>query len=418
MKTLGRYALMIGAAALFAGCGGSQSAIGAQGTMPQNRIRPAALSYSVLYRFDRYPNGEEPIAGLTNVGGVLYGTDSNGGVRRCHQEGGCGTLFSITPKGTEKLLYAFMARTGVAPEGRLIDVHGTLYGTARQGGASGKGTVYSVTTTGLAAVLYNFLGSGDGAYPDAGVVNMNGTFYGTTTYGGSRDNGGTAYSVSSSGVHTVLHKFKGGPGGYDPEGGLIDIKGTLYGTTSAGGAGCSNSAGCGTFYSMTTSGKVTVLYRFAGGSDAWGPEGNLLDVNGTLYGTSAFGGGAGCSAGLGCGTVYSVTTSGKETVLYRFTGGSDGARPFAGLVDVNGTLYGTTSQGGDDGCGDYGCGTVYSLSTAGVLSVLYSFTGGNDGNAPLAPLTPLKGTLYGTTLSGGDPKAGQNCCGTVFALTP
>ena len=404
---------------MLAGCGGSPPPVGTPGTMPQNRMRPASSSYSVLYRFDRYPNGERPIAGLTNVGGILYGTASNGGVKGCHQNGGCGTVFSITPKGTEKLLYAFTARTGVAPEGRLIDVHGALYGTASQGGAGAKGTVYSVTTTGSAAVLYNFFGAGDGATPDAGVVNMKGTFYGTTTTGGSRDKGGTAYSVSSSGLHTVLHDFKGGSDGYDPEGGLINIKGTLYGTTVYGGAGC-GSSGCGTFYSMTTSGKVTVLYSFAGGSDGVHPEGNLLDVNGTLYGTTQLGGGTGCSSdGLGCGTVYSVTTSGKETVLYRFTGGSDGAGPLAGLVDVNGTLYGTAAIGGGDECGHfYGCGTVYSLSTAGVLSVLYTFTGGNDGDGPIAPLTPLKGTLYGTTLEGGDPGAGQDCCGTVFSLKP
>jgi uncharacterized repeat protein (TIGR03803 family) len=418
MNNLVRYTVTIGAAALFSGCGGAQSPIGAQATMQQNRLHPASLAYSVLYRFDRYPNGELPIAGLTNVGATLYGTASNGGVRRCHQRGGCGTFFSITPKGTEKLLYAFTARTGIAPESRLIDVKGTMYGTAHQGGAGARGSVYSITTSGSAAVLYSFLGAGDGAYPDAGVVNVDGTFYGTTTSGGARNNGGTAYSVTSSGVHTVLHKFKGGAGGYDPEGGLIDIKGTLYGTTSYGGAGCSNSSGCGTFYSMTTSGKVTVLYRFAGGADGWNPGGNLLDVNGTLYGTTAFGGGTGCSSSLGCGTVYSVTTGGKEKVLYRFAGGSDGARPAAGLVDLNGTLYGTTPEGGDDGCGLYGCGTVYSLSDSGAESVLYSFTGGTDGNAPLAPLTLLKGTLYGTTLGGGDPQKGQNCCGTVFALKP
>lgn len=418
MKSLdfGRY--LVGGFAivvLLASCGGAQPSIGENGSVPTSRLHSASLSYAVLYRFDRYPNGEEPVAGLTNVGGILYGTTSNGGVKGCHQNGGCGTFFSITPKGTEKLLYSFTTGTGVAPKGRLIDVKGTLYGTAYQGGSGAKGTVYSMTPAGLAAVLCDFFGGGDGAYPVAGVTNVKGTFYGTNTYGGGRD-GGTAYSVSASGVHTVLHEFKGGADGYDPEGGLIDIKGVLYGTTTNGGTGCDN-GGCGTFYSIA-SGKESVLYRFAGGSDGSHAEGNLLDVGGTLYGTTAFGGGSACFSGLGCGTVYSITTSGKEKVLYRFTGGSDGGHPVAGLIDVAGTLYGTTSEGGGGGCSGNGCGTVYSISPSGAEKVLYSFTGGYDGQAPLAPLTPVKGTLYGTTVSGGDPSAGEDCCGTVFALTP
>ena len=421
MRNFARSALSIGAAAvLLAGCGvlrqaqdDMQPPIGPQGATAQSRVRTATSGYSVLYRFDRYPNGEYPIAGLTDVGGVLYGTASNGGVRRCHQRGGCGTFFSITPAGTENLLYDFTTSTGVFPKGRLIDVHGTLYGTTYQGGPSAKGTVYSISVTGSEAVLYNFKGTTDGAYPDAGVIDVKGTFYGTNTYGGGdhRD-GGTAYSVSASGAHTVLHSFRSTSDGHDPEGGLINVRGTLYGTTTSDGPSRSC---CGTFYSITTSGHETILYRFSGGSDGATPLGNLLNVNGTLYGTTS-GGGTGCSYSKGCGTIYSITTSGKEKVLYRFAGASDGANPAAGLIDVNGTLYGTTVNGG--GAPSCFCGTVYSFSSSGVETVLYPFAGGTDGMFPRAPLVALNGTLYGTTTYGGEPEKGRNCCGTVFALKP
>jgi len=441
MKRFARYAFSIGAAAVFlAGCtlrqaqddnaqgnnaqGDGELPIGVQGGMQESRPETAS-SYQVLYRFDRYPNGEQPLAALTDVGGVLYGTASDGGVKGCHHRGGCGTFFSITPNGTEKLLYDFTTSTGVYPISRLIDAKGTLYGTTYQGGPSAKGTVYRISTMGSESVLYNFRGLHDGAYPDAGVTYANGTFYGTNTYGGGRD-GGTAYSVSSSGVHTVLHHFFGGyHDGYDPESGLINVKGTLYGTTKSGGGQNCRSArqpgthihyGCGIVYSLTTSGKMTILHRFGRSStDGRFPEGDLLDVNGTLYGTTFGGGGTACS-GFGCGTVYSMTTSGAENVLYRFTGGADGQHPAAGVIDVNGTLYGTTAEGGN--APSCYCGTVYSLTTSGVESVLHSFAGGTDGMHPQAPLTPEKGTLYGTTVYGGELQKGGNCCGTIFALTP
>jgi len=419
MKALARSALSIGAVALLAGCavrqaqGDSELPSGAPSALHQTRISPASSSYKVLYNFDEYPNGEGPVGGLLDVGGTLYGAASNGGLKHCFERhaGGCGTFFSITPKGTEKLLYTFTVPTGAYPYSRLIDVKGTLYGTTNRGGPNGLGTVYSVSTTGAETVLYSFKGTSDGAYPVANVINVNGTLYGTNTYGGGKHrDGGTVYSVTTSGMHTVLHGFTAPTDGHDPEGGLTDVNGTLYGTTVyvSRAASC-----CGTVYSITTAGKEHVLYHFAGGSDGANPTGDLLNVNGTLYGTTVEGG-TGCE-NHGCGTVYTVTTSGTEKVLYRFSGGSDGANPAAGLIDVNGTLYGTTQAGGLSSCS---CGTVYSISTTGAVSVLHSFAGGTDGMRPHAPLVAVKGTLYGTTTGGGDGCKASAGCGTVFALTP
>jgi uncharacterized repeat protein (TIGR03803 family) len=400
--------------------------------MPQGRVHStSSSSYNVLYRFDEYPNGESPSQGLTNVGGTLYGTTFGGGVKACVLDGkrGCGTVFSITPTGTETLLYSFTPSTGAHPDGRLLDVKGALYGTTYKGGiANGakKGTIYSVSTSGSEKVLYYFPGANRGAgggQPRAGMIALNGTFYGTTTDdGGFSKDSGKVYSFTASGQYNVLHTFpevfKRKSDGAYPQGDLVAVNGTLYGTTiEGGGSACNSYRGCGTVFSITSSGKEKVLYAF-GGPDGQSPNGDLLNVNGTLYGTTYRGGGSGCFYGGGCGNVYTITTSGKESVLYKFLGGSDGGNPASGLIDVNGTLYGTTFYGGGSSACTNGCGTVYSISTSGVEKVLYAFAGGNDGQWPQAPLTSLQGTLYGETSGGGDSQQGKACCGTVFALTP
>ena len=157
-----------------------------------------------------------------------------------------------------------------------------------------------------------------------------------------------------------------------------------------------------------------MLYRFTGGLDGANPAAGLIaDAAGNLYGTTQRGGGFNsCSD---CGTVFKVTPSGTETVLYRFTGLRDGKNPAVGLIaDASGNLYGTTFAGGSSGC----CGTVFKLTPSGNLTVLWRFTGGNDGANPAAGLiADAAGNLYGTTHSGG---AGTSCvqgCGTVFELT-
>jgi uncharacterized repeat protein (TIGR03803 family) len=146
-----------------------------------------------------------------------------------------------------------------------------------------------------------------------------------------------AHSLSVS-YHQLFRFHQPVIDGSHPNAGLLDVNGTLYGTTANGGGGS------GTVYRISTSGVEKVLHRFLGGADGISPESVLVDVNGTLYGTTRVGGGSGCS--YGCGTVYRVSASGTEKVLYAFKGGSDGAYPIAGLIDVNGTLYGTTSEGG------------------------------------------------------------------------
>jgi len=205
----------------------------------------------------------------------------------------------------------------------------------------------------------------------------------------------------------VLHSFAGynQGDGLEPEAGLINIKGTLYGTTSGGGANC-----CGTVFSITPSGTETVLHSFGGSGDGGYPYAGLINVKGTLYGTTVSGGSSSCKHNtlVGCGTIFSITPSGIERVLHTFAGGSgDGANPYAALLNVNGTLYGTTEEGGV-----HGHGTVFKVTPRGKETVLHSFGGSGDGAHPYAGLINVKGTLYGTTARGG-----ANNDGTVFSLT-
>jgi uncharacterized repeat protein (TIGR03803 family) len=402
------------AAALLAACGGAPLPIGAPAEMPQSRaivsnrtiardVEPAASSYRVLYSFGDGSDGHHPYTGLIDVNGTLYGTTYEGGKYNK------GTVFRITTTGTEHVLHSFgrPRHDGTNPSAGLIDVGGTLYGTTSSGGTYNSGTVFSISTTGTEHVLHSFVNT-EGEGPAASLIDVRGTLYGTTGGGGPYTQG-TVFSISITGTFHVLHNFGYYTYSYSdgafPEASLIDVKGTLYGTTYEGGT----YHGQGTVFSITTTGTEHVLHSFGSGTDGAYPWASLIDVNGILYGTTEAGGAP--SVGRG-GTVFSISTSGVEHVLHRFGRRHDGAQPAAGLIDVRGTLYGTTVYGGAYG-GSFQGGTVFSITMSGAERVLHSFDSGADGALPDASLINVKGTLYGTTDEGG--KYGE---GTVFALRP
>ena len=311
--------------------------------------------------------------------------------------------------------------------GLTVDAAGNLYGTATDGGL-GYGTAYTLRHSGAGWVfdpLYSFAGGSDGAYPQARVIiGQNGTLYGTTVIGGQACSSGTCGTVFNlrpsafpcrsaicPGMETVLYRFMGGDDGADPKyGDLIFDQGNIYGTTPEGG-----SHGYGTVYELTPSGTESVLYSFAGfvgGHDGGHPYGGVVRDNvGRLYGTTHEGG------TLNAGTVFELTPSEMgwtEEVIYSFQRSGSGLVPYAGLiVDQSGNLYGATTTTDFFGGGG---GTVFELSPSDgswTYTVLYSFTG----NANCGPRANLAmdpaGNLYGTTYCDG-----ANNYGSVFKLTP
>jgi uncharacterized repeat protein (TIGR03803 family) len=383
------------------------------------RARGASTAgYNLLYSFKATPDGNNPDAGLIDVGGTLYGTTENGG-KYCTGSIGCGTVFRLTTGGIEKVLHSFGKEgDGAYPSSALINVSGTLYGTTIFGGAYGYGTIFSITTGGAEKVVYSFRGQPDGSNPVASLIDVGGTLYGTTAQGGkycASGGCGTVFSITTGGTEKVLHNFGTGTDGFLPSAQLTNVKGTLYGTTLEGGAYTCNASPpeCGTVFSVTKGGKEKVLHSFGKGADGKDPSAGLTNVGGTLYSTTRKGGAYYCSGSpTGCGTVFSITTSGTEKVLHSFGNGTDGSYAPTGLIDVGGTLYGTTGYGGKYCTGAFGCGTVFSITTGGMEKVLHSFGAGSDGIFPVG-LTDVNGTLYGTTAEGG-----AQGYGTVFTLTP
>jgi uncharacterized repeat protein (TIGR03803 family) len=361
----------------------------------------SAQTLTTLHSFDG-KDGSSPLAGLVQAtNGDLYGTTD--GVAH-----GCGTVFKITPTGTLTSLLIFKKKDGCYPYAGLVQAtNGGLYGTTVAGTACNYGTVFKVTQSGKLMTLHSFCGE-DGAYPYAGLVqDAAGNLYGTTEMGGSYDYYGTVFKITPSGTVTTLYSFENGTDGANPYAGVVQATdGNLFGTTESGGAN-----GAGTVFKITPSGTFTMLYTFcskSGCKDGGSPHAGLVQAtDGNLYGTTVGG-----NVYNGDGTVFKITASGKLTTLHSFDG-TDGASPYAGLVQAtDGNLYGTTDFGGANCVSDGGCGTVFKITPKGKLTTLHSFDG-TDGADPYAGLVQYTdGNLYGTTATGGSYGRG-----TVFSLS-
>jgi uncharacterized repeat protein (TIGR03803 family) len=375
----------------------------------------SAQTATTITTFDG-SDGWQPFAGLVQgLDGDLYGTTTYGGAY------GVGTIYKITPEGALTVVYSFCIQTscaqGVYPYSvLLLASDGSFYGTTQKGGTHGGGTVFKFSpSAGTLSTLYNFCGQtdcADGKYPRVLVQGSNGNLYGTTLQGGtnciSQGGCGTVFEITSAGTMSTLHSFcavANCTDGIEPFGLMQATDGNLYGTTEFGGNYCFLSpAGCGTFFEMTTAGKLTTLYTFCqepNCKDGAEPQGSLIQsANGNFYGTTFEGGNYILPNGFSTGTAFEITPEGVLRPVYDFcpdNSCSAGSDPVAGLVlGTDGNFYGTT----------YEPGAVVQITPKGQATY---YPLGYYTNAGVVQAT--NGSFYGTTFSGG------NGYGTVYSLS-
>ena len=364
-----------------------------------------AQTPTVVYTFTASGTPQNPIDWA-----IAQGRDGNLYSTTCATLGGTSVVFKVTPAGT---LSTVDATTPACSYGVTLGTDGNFYGAASSGGTDNVGQVYKVTPGGVATVLHSFTGGSDGSVPIAPPIEgTNGIYYGTTTSIGVPNS--TAYSVTSAGVFTTLHTFTGADG-QNVYGALVQgTDGNFYGASGTGGT--SND---GVIFKMTPTGTVTVLHNFLGTDGSAAYWGLIQGADGNFYGTTTTGGTD------GAGVIYKITSGGTYTVLYNFSGSATGNLPRSSLVQAtNGTFYGVTSYLS----GPFNFGTIYSFTTGGVFTTLYSFPNqSTNGDQPSSPLRQhTNGLLYGTSYSGGDLSClslendGENVevagCGTVYSL--
>jgi uncharacterized repeat protein (TIGR03803 family) len=389
---------------------------------------------TTLHDFGSNRDGENPQAGVIfDDVGNLYGTAALGAVD------GNGVVFRLTPPvgggapWTERVLHKFTSTPdGAVPAGDLIFFsRGRLIGTTLEGGDHNMGAVFELRLPDTPSsgprthVVYSF-GSfpGDGVAPNSSLLALPPAFYGVTRDGGA-DGRGTVFQLTppddngNGWVETILHSFTSSGDGSFPSSELtVDEAGNLYGTTLVGGAN-----NLGAVYQLSPPASEgdtwteTVIFSFSG-SDGTLPFGRLeMDQNGVIYGTTDGGG------SLLEGTVYQLSPPSQrggawaQSVLFNFSGGSDGGNPTAGvIIDKKGTLFGTASTGGNGI--PFPGGVIFRLDPpqtdggAWTETVLHAF-GGPDGFRSVGRLLRRPDGIYGTTSLGG-----LNGTGTVFVLTP
>jgi uncharacterized repeat protein (TIGR03803 family) len=371
----------------------------------------SAQTFQTLVSFAN-TNGAIPTGLTLGNDGNFYGLTDSGGNTNLNNGYGYGTVFRLTTNGLLTTLVRFNNTNGASSlAAPTLGKDGNFYGTTFQGGnlnlnfGKGDGTIFRTTTSGILTKLVEFAYTITGANPTGLTLGKDGNFYGTTEIGGS--NGyGTAFQVTTNGTFTKLVDFSYTATGADPTGLTLGKDGNFYGTTSEGGG-----SNFGTVFQMTTNGTLKTLVSFNGTIDGAYPLATLtLGQDGNFYGTTHQGGDLNLNSNRGFGTIFQVTTNGQLTTLVNFNG-TNGASPTGLALGSDGNFYGLTASGGNTNLNyGYGYGTVFKLTTNGLLTTLVYFNGTN-GTSPTGLTLGKDGNLYGTTGAGGSGNFG-----TVFRL--
>lgn len=390
-----------------------------------------AQTYTVLHTFTGTPDGTNPSPLIRDAEGNLYGTALAGGNQTNNCLGGCGMVYKIDSAGNLDVLYNFAGGSnGANPIAALArDASGNLYGTTQGLGTFNLSVVFKLTPEGQETSFPAPEGSLDAPV----VVDAKGNLYGMTPYGGTPNCGwdreelgcGTLFVMTPNGKFTIVHNFSGTDGMF-PQSGLVrDSKGNFYGAADFGGIrscrtvgnGRNNTAsGCGTIFKVDVHGNFSVLYTFTGQSDGSGPLGVIIDSEDNLYGIAAGGGDLQGNC-CGYGTIFKLDTkTGVYSVLFTFTPQIPGSNPFVTNLlarDPKGNLYGAQWMVGANGTG-----FLFRLDTAGNYTDLYNFQeqvdGFNqDGFFPVGIVLGSADDVYGSMSMGG-----SSGFGTVFHITP
>ena len=338
--------------------------------------------YGTIYRVDGSGNfstlhvlagddGTYPLVAMTQGNGGFYGATTSSKWYDAN-ESTAGTIFRIDGAANFKTVRRFGWADGAQPSAALLQAaDGSLYGTTYGGGPQNLGTIFRLDPTGVVTSLYALTGP-DGAHPDAAFIQAtDGYLYGTTHAGGTAD-AGTIFRMDYEADVTTLHSFNGADEAGGPSGLIQASDGNFYGVTG------------GTAFRIDSSGSFATIGVFSEYETGTGANGPLVQRGGKFYGTASYGGGG------GLGTVFNMSMDGQITAQYWFSG-PDGAYPMAALTDVDGDLWGTTSQGGE------GSGTVFkTLPDTLDLDTKHSFVDG-EGGYPTGPLlwSWNRGRFYG-----------------------
>ncbi len=352
------------------------------------------------YSFTAAYDGEAPMGLVADGSGDFFGTEQYGGTN------GWGGVFEFTPATANfTVLWSFTdGSDGAAPlTAPTVGSDGNIYGTSSGDDNTNYGAVFFLDTFGDFNVIHSFTGAPDAATPSGTLVEVSpGVFYGAT-YGGGSENQGTIFEATSDGGYGIIHSFDYTDGA-GANGGLVQAgDGLYYGTTAWGGT----NGGDGTIYRLNADQTVTSLFSFDGTNGLNPSDDLVVGQDGKLYGRTE-GGGAN-----GDGTIFTITTNGVFSTLFSF-GGANGIRPHAALFAGNdGNFYGATASGGTNGQD----GVIYEITPAGNFQIVAYFNGDN-GISAFGPLVRnTDGTLYGTTFNGGAYGAG-NIYQLTFAGTP